>query len=93
MNLIEIKKTLYYHVVMTRLEKFESLQNHPWLKKSWGKLKTVEREIARQFLNENAQLDRGQFEFKVNRMFLDQPNKPKNWTIILELLANANSGY
>jgi hypothetical protein len=72
---------------------FESLQNHPWLKKSWGKLKIAERDFARQFLNDHANLDRGQFEFKVNRMFLDQPIKPKNWTIISELLSNANSGY
>ncbi len=28
---------------------------------------------------------------KINRCFLDNPNKPKNWTIIVELLTLANS--
>jgi hypothetical protein len=74
----------------TRLAKFESFASHPWLRKSWARLRAEEREIARTFLVENASLDRAAFERRLNRMFLDQPTKPKHFTTILELLTNAN---
>ena len=75
---------------MKRLDKFKSLESHPWLKKSYAKLAQNERDMAENFILNHNNLDKGEFEFAVNRMFLDRP-KPKNWTIILEMLANSNS--
>lgn len=75
---------------MSRAIKFEALANHAWLGKSFKKLKKDELLLARNFLEQNAHLDKGQFEFAINRMFINYPNKPKNWTIILEMLANSN---
>jgi dsRNA-specific ribonuclease len=74
---------------MDRKLKFESLAQHPWLHKAFKKLKAEELAMARAFLAENEALDQGAFELKINRMFLDKP-KPRNFTIILELLCNSN---
>lgn len=76
----------------SRLKKFHSYAKHGWLSKSYAKLSASEREMAEQFIRENDAKSKGDFELAVNRMFIDRPNKPKNWTIILELLANSNSG-
>lgn len=72
--------------------KFESLAAHPWLKKSFGKLSISELVLSRAFLAEGRHLDQAAFEKAVNRMFLDCPQKPKNWAVIMELLCNSNSG-
>lgn len=78
-------------VNFNRLATFESYATHPWLGKAYKRLSMAERELVRRFIVDNNNLDKGAFEFKVNRMFLDQPNKPKNYTTILELLICANS--
>jgi hypothetical protein len=73
-----------------RLTKFEQYKDHAWLSKAYGKLKADERATAVAFILVNSELDKGAFELKVNRMFVDKP-KPKNWTILLELLTCCNS--
>lgn len=75
---------------MNRLEKFDSFASHAWLSKAFKKLKKDEITLARAFITENDALDKGAFELKVNRMFLDR-SKPKNFTVILELLTCCNS--
>ena len=75
---------------MEREVKFRSYETHPWLHKSYKRLSNSDREIALSFIKENKELDRGAFEQKVNRLFLDR-EKPKNFSIILELLMCCNS--
>jgi hypothetical protein len=74
-----------------RRQKFESYATHPWLKKAFGKLSAAERTLARDFIDRHDQLLPGDFEYRVHRMFMDQPEKPKNWTVINELLVCCNS--
>jgi hypothetical protein len=74
---------------MTRLQKFNNLGNHPWFQKLTRRLTSKERLLAEAFISENEALGRAQFEFKLNRLFLDK-EKPKNWAIILELLMISN---
>jgi hypothetical protein len=74
-----------------RIQAFEAYQAHPWLKKVYRKLTVEELSFVFAFLKENAGLDKGAFELKVNRLFLDQPNKPKHYREILELLTCSNS--
>ncbi len=69
---------------------FKSYQTHPWLKKPYAKLKLGDRAAVFYFIQKNAALSKGDFEKAINRMFLDK-DKPKNWTVILELLTCANS--
>jgi hypothetical protein len=77
---------------MTRLEKFRSYSTHAWHQKTFKKLKPAEIAVAEKFIADNDHLPKGDFELKLNRMFLGVADKPKNFPIILELLTCANSG-
>lgn len=69
---------------------FDNYRNHGWLKKSYNRLSVTDLNIARQFIQDNDNLDKQAFFLKVNRMFIDK-EKPKNFTTILELLTCCNS--
>lgn len=73
---------------MNRLIKFESFAQDLMLGKLYGKLTTDELRLCREFLITNAGLDRNQFCEKVNRWYLDNPNKPKHltdmWALVLQ---------
>lgn len=77
---------------MSRTEKFESYATHPWLHKAYRRLKADELEAARRFLRDNAALSKDAFVMAVQRMYLGNPAKPKNWAIINELLTCAGTG-
>ncbi len=77
---------------MSRKERFESYKTHPWLHKAYKKLKKDDLELIFKFIKDNEQLDNASFEFKINRLFLDC-ERPKNFSIILELLTCCNSSY
>ena len=77
----------------TRLELVrEKMTQYPYAKHA-QKMTAREREIVTTFIAENDALYRGAFELKVNRMFLNQPEKPKRWVTICELLTVANSAF
>lgn len=59
-------------------------------KKIFSKLTPVEEMIAEKFIVDNESLSKADFEFRVNRMFLDRP-KTKHWKEIMELLTCSNS--
>lgn len=79
------------HIINKRLIKFDTFQTHPWLRKLYNKLKKEEILICYKFIKTNELLNQSDFEIAINRMFLDNKNKPKNYTLILELLSCANS--
>jgi hypothetical protein len=74
---------------MSRLERFYELKEHAWFGKRFAKLKTAELEICEGFIMANESLSQNDFEIRLNSMFLDK-EKPRNWELILDLLANAN---
>lgn len=74
---------------MSRLAAFKALSNHPWFGRIYAKLTAPALIMALAFLEDNKDLSGDDFAFKVNRMFLDQPNKPKGWQIIMDLLTAA----
>jgi hypothetical protein len=76
---------------MTRLERFNSYESHPWLKKVYKKLKASDREICSQFIKKHDALNKNDFEILINRMFLNDQNKSQNWKLILELLSCCNN--
>ena len=76
-----------------RIDKFNSLRDHPWLGRLFIKLRAKEVVFAANWILEHEHLDAGQFEMATNRMFMDRAdlrNEYKNWPIILELVANSN---
>lgn len=89
--LVDFFTSLLYILVMDlRTETFLNFKTHPWLSKAFAKLSGAEIEIALAFLKTNEPLDKSKFELAVNRMFLEK-QRPKHWSIIVELLTCANS--
>lgn len=74
-----------------RVANFEALKTHPWLSRIYARLRGEDVAYARDFLGRHTALAKGDFESAVNRMFMDNPAKPKRWKEIQELLLCANS--
>lgn len=75
-----------------REQKFSSFKDHAWLRKVYAKLQKNEVELSLKIIRENRHLNKGDFELMINRYFLHKQDKPKNWTVISELLCCANTG-
>lgn len=76
---------------MKRLIKFESLATNSWHAKSFAKLKPEEVAYCVEFIKKNDHLEPLPFSALCNRLFLDEPVKPKNWVRMSELLSCANT--
>lgn len=74
-----------------RTQSFLSYSQHAWLYKAFKRLRKPELELCLKFIEQHDHLSKGDFELAVNRMFLGATERPKNWTICLELLTCANS--
>ena len=61
--------------------------------RSFSRLRSGELDICREFLMNNVGLNPGEFELAVNRLFLDKQVKPRNWTIMVDLLTSANLAF
>lgn len=75
---------------MNKEQSLDKLRNHIYYGKLYSKLNMKDKAEVVAFALVNFDLDKNDFEFKVNRMFLDMPDKPKNWTLICELLSAFN---
>lgn len=73
-----------------RREIFNKLDDHPLYKKLKDKLRDSDFVTIEKFLEINGNESNETFEFYLNRFFLDR-EKPKNWSIISELLSITNS--
>lgn len=74
-----------------RRTKLEALREHAWFGRGCAKLTKTEWDTCVNFVRDNHALSQVDFERAVNRMFLDAPVKPKNFTIILDLLTACNT--
>lgn len=77
-----------------RTEHFQALKQHPWMHKIYAKLTEAEENFCQDFLRQNREASKGDFETLVNRLFMDQPElrkKYRHWKEISELLTCANS--
>lgn len=72
---------------MQRLKQYETrLPYAEW----WSQLKTEGQAAVVHFIQRNDHLDAGEFEKKAQRLFLDVPQKPRNWSLINQVLVNVN---
>jgi hypothetical protein len=78
---------------MNTIKIFLNLENHPltMIQNGFKKLKRDELLIGINFIIQNDSLNKDDFEYKLNRLFMDKLEKPKNWTNILELLSITNT--
>lgn len=60
------------------------VSTHPWMKKSFAKLKSKDIEIVKNFFNADY-ANKDVATLACNRMFMDCQDKPKNWKIINEI--------
>lgn len=74
---------MLYNELM-RIDKFNNLGF--WQKKLLKKLKKDEIEFCKKFLISNENLSNNDFAFKVNRLFIDEKNPPKNRHIMVEII-------
>lgn len=75
---------------MTRIDKFKTLRVHPRHSKMIAKLSLFDLAYCDAWIQANDELDQNDFEMRVNRMFMDNPDKPKNWATIMEVIATCN---
>ena len=76
----------------TRLEALlDRTKNHPIYQKLGQRLTEAEFDRIVEFIEDHDQLGHLEFEYAVNRMFLDGAPRPKNWGIIQELLTIVNT--
>lgn len=75
-----------------RLKKnLKELEIHPWLKRLFQKLTKEDRERINKFIDTYGDDSPVGFEIRLNRLFMDQPEKPKRWKETMEILTNLNS--
>lgn len=79
-----------------RIELFNKLikeidqDNDFYIKKLIKKLKTSDLILIQNFITFNDWLGKSDFEYKLNRLLLDKPTKPKRWKEITEILLTLN---
>jgi len=77
-------------MIENRYQKMMNLNTHPWYSKYIPKLKQTEILFIQHFIESNNQLDRNDFQYKINRLFIDDSNRPKNHPLITEILTVIN---
>lgn len=75
---------------MNRIEAFESMKTHSWLKKNYSKLKESELNAAKSFLKTHAEKNSDDFELELNRWRVPTIDRRK-FLILMELLSCSNS--
>ena len=76
---------------MSRQAIFDSYREHPWLKRVYSRLTKQELEFVAAFIRSHNDLNKGEFELRVNRLFINQSPGLKHWREVLELLTCSNS--
>jgi hypothetical protein len=75
----------------TRLEHFRDLRNHAWYGSRIAKLKQPSIDLIEQFIQQHDHLGIGEFEMANNRWWVDRQDRPKNWSMLQELVMISNT--
>jgi hypothetical protein len=68
-----------------RMNIIDELFKHPYLGKSFKKLKTDDMALINNWVRDNIKLNGDELQLSSVRMFMDKSDKPKRWTSIMEL--------
>lgn len=79
-------------MIRNRINTFLDFSKHVMHAGNYQKLNARERQFCIDFIKENEPLDKAAYNAKVSRLFLDEPNKPKNHLLIYSLLLESNVG-
>lgn len=81
------------NITSNRITEFHKLSEHPWLHKTYKRLSKEHITFCESFIKDNDHLGHLEFEYAINRMFLDKvkPYSYKHIAIIQELLTCCNS--
>lgn len=71
---------------MDRAERLALLKANPFYAKGFTKLTVPEKELVDNFLFNHSADNQAVWSTSVRKLFVDNPNKPKNWTLIYEIL-------
>ena len=77
-------------VEMTRLEKFHSLKDHPWYHRIYSKIPESDIAQIETWIKIRERCTAFEFECWINRLYIDNADKPKRWKEILDLLTASN---
>lgn len=77
----------------TRIECLEELAKHAWYGERYKRLSEADLWEMKTFIAVNGQLDASEFDYAVNRMFLNKECKPQRATLMQEMLSAANTEY
>ncbi len=75
---------------MTRFDRFMLIPQNPMLAKTYAQLSATEKGFVRQFLVQTVRDDANTYATKVNRLFLDEPQKPLHHAAMIEVLLSCN---
>lgn len=73
-----------------RLEIFNKLDEDPWYSRQVEKLSSTDKRMVESFLKNMSLLGLSAFEKEATRFFIDDPERPKNYTLIVEILVIVN---
>jgi hypothetical protein len=76
---------------MTRKEHFMALADHPWLGRSYKRLREEDVHWCLNWLDAHASDSKDAAALIITKLFLDNPAKPKAWKEMEELLICSNS--
>ncbi len=77
--------------ILLRMKNLNDLKEHPWISKLFGKINQKDMDFLIYEIEESDGLDTDQWESRINRLFIDNPNKPKRWKELSEILSSINS--
>jgi hypothetical protein len=76
-------------MIYDRQNEFLKLKEDPWFNRVYKRLTEDEIKESLGFINENGSKNYGEFEYTLNRYFLDR-KKPKHWKEMIELIMISN---
>lgn len=79
--------------MMDRKTALIKLAAHPMIGKIYNKLSEEELSLVTNFVHKHHELSIADFEYKANRWFLDDPNKPKRLSDMWAILVEINTFY
>lgn len=72
---------------MLRSERFELNKNHPMIGNLYKKIRPEDHQFCLNFLKDTEELNDDDFSAKINRLWMDDPNRPRTsgemWAILM----------